>query len=590
MAIVFIAVLILALMGLTQSETYHIKPSQSDLCPNNEQLCQTLSEFATEDNNGTNITLIMLPGNHNLVTNLSFSGLTNLTMHSGKSNAAVRCTCDLTSSLSFESIEEVSLMSINFTGCGGNLVRNVGRLVLQGTMFTGLDRSGTSMTIINSTAEIIDSTFVNNQFGTIMESVESLRLITTNVFWLIVRNVTGIVRVGGAIIMDRSNISVNHSRFENNTADIGGDIFADRDNALFIYNTTFIGNGRQPTSKESPFGGAIFSHQNTLSAIDCQFQNKHATVGASVMSPVLNTMVNGSNFDSNSASDHSAGVFGYNSTVFIYGSNFSNNTALGGAGVTTHQGTNSVIMSVFTNNKVRQHGAALEFFLDTSFISGCYFEDNVAYSYAGAVLIWSSTSALYGQTTFPGGEALQVCDKTCSNDYQEKNGTAEVLLGDKTRFINNSAPTGAALYAIGSTLNSCGSFYFFKNFATLNSNVYVLNSNGAFNGLFELRQNIGSFFAFNSNITFSGCAKFLYCSPPANTTVNFKEGGALSLYQTVLIIQGEARFECNHAEIGGAIMATESEVHVSDQMHIINNSASISGGGLYLAQSEPTGQ
>ena len=55
-----------------------------------------------------------------------------------------------------------------------------------------------------------------------------------------------------------------------------------------------------------------------------------------------------------------------------------------------------------------------------------------------------------------------------------------------------------------------------------------------------------------------------------NTTVNFKEGGALSLYQTMLIFQGEARFEHehNHAEIGGAIMATESEVYMSDQMYI----------------------
>ena len=55
-----------------------------------------------------------------------------------------------------------------------------------------------------------------------------------------------------------------------------------------------------------------------------------------------------------------------------------------------------------------------------------------------------------------------------------------------------------------------------------------------------------------------------------NTTVNFKEGGALSLYQTMLIFQGEARFEHehNHAEIGGAIMATESEVYMSNQMYI----------------------
>ena len=583
LAVVRLSVLILTLLGLARSEMYYIKPSQTDRCPNNEQPCQTLSEFAAENSSSTDVTLIMLPGNHSLVTNLLFSDLANLTMYSGSDSVVVWC--DLMSSFSFESVEEVSLKSINFIGCGGNLVRNVGRFVLQGTTFEGLDGSGTSLAIIDSTAEIIDSTFVGNQFGTIMESVESLKLITTNIVWLIVRNVTGVVQVGGVIISNRSNISISHSRFENNTAEIGGDIFADRDNTISIYNTTFIGIGRQPASKESPFGGAIFSHENTLSIVECQFLNKHATVGAALMSSLSNVVVNGSNFESNSVSDHSAGVFGYNSTISIYGSRFHNNIALGGAGVATHQGTITVVGSIFTNNTAHQHGAALDFDMDTSFISGCYFEGNVAHSFAGAVLVWFSICTMYGTATL-GEEALQVCDETCSSDYQENNGPSQFLLGDKTRYIANSAPTGAAFYAIRSTLRTCGPFYFSKNSATLNSNIYLLNSDGTFKGFFELNHNLGSFFAFNSNITFSGCTRFFNNSPPANTTVNFKEGGALTLYQTMLSLQGDVRFEYNRAEIGGAIVATESEIYLNDQVNVINNRASISGGGLYLAQSE----
>ena len=580
------SVIIIALLRLAQSETYYIKPSQADSCPNNEQQCRTLSDFAAENSNSTKITLIMLPGNHSLVTNLSFSDLINLTVYSENNSAVVGC--DLTVSFSFESVEEVFLKNMHFIGCGGNLIRDVGRFVLQGTTFKGLEGTRTSLIMIDSAAEISDCTFIGNQFGTVMESVESLRIITTNIVWLIVRNVTGVVRVGGVMITNRSNISISHSRFENNTVDIGGDIFADRDNTISIYNSTFIGNGRQPASEESPFGGAIFSHQNTLSIVECQFLNKHATIGASLMSSLSNVVVNGSNFDSNSASDHSAGIFGYNSTILVYGSHFHNNTALGGAGITTHQGRISVVRSIFTNNSAHQHGAALDFDTDTSFISGCYFEGNVAHSFAGAVLVWFSTCTMYGRATLE-EDALQVCDESCSDDYQENNdmnGLYEILLGDKTRFIANSAPTGAAFYAIRSTLKSCGPFYFSKNFATLNSNVYLLNSDGSFKGSFELTQNLGSFFAFNSNITFSGCSRFFNSSPPVNTTVNFKEGGALTLYQTMLNLQGEARFEYNHAEIGGAIVAIESEIYLSDQVYVVNNSASISGGGLYLAQSE----
>ena len=159
-------------------------------------------------------------------------------------------------------------------------------------------------------------------------------------------------------------------------------------------------------------------------------------------------------------------------------------------------------------------------------------------------------------------------------------------LGDKTRYIANSAPAGTALYAIRSTIRSCGPFYFSKNFAILNSNVYLLNSDGVVKGVFELNHNLGSFFAFNRNITFSGCTRFFNNTPPANTTVNFKDGRALTLYQTMLSLNGEITFKYNHAEIGGAIVATESEIYLSDHVKVVNNGASISGGGLYLARSD----
>ena len=580
--------MILILLGLTQtgkSATYYIKPSGSDFCPTNDQTCLTLSEFAADDSDTTNITLILLPGNHSLITNLSFSNLANLRMYSEDVNATVMC--DLSSRFSFESIERVSIERVSFIGCGNDFVRNVDEFVLRETTFKGLSGTGTSLTLINSTAEVVNCTFVGNQFGTIMDSIESLRVITTNIAWLIIRNVTGVVRVGGTLISIRSNISISHSRFENNTAEIGGDIYAEEDSNISIFNSTFTGNGPQPASKESPFGGAIYSHQSSFSILDCHFHKKHATEGASMMSSSSNVTINGSRFDSNSASDHAGGLFAYRSSTFIHGSSFHNNTAVGGAGVTTHSGSIVVAGSIFTSNTAHQHGAALDLFRDTSVVRGCYFEGNVAHSFAGAVLFWLSTGELYGKASKE--DALQACDEKCSNNYQgavEVNDLSEFTSGDRSLFISNSAPTGAALYVIKSTVKTCGPIFFAKNFATLNSNVYVLNSDGKFQGFIELTQNLGSFFAFNSNISFSGCAKFINGSPSVNTTVNFKEGGALTLYQTTLRLQGEARFEHNRAEIGGAIVATESEIYLSDQVYVTNNSASISGGGLYLSQSE----
>ena len=579
--------LILILLGLTQegeNVVYFIRPTGSDHYPASEQPCLNLSEFASNHGNDRNITLSMLPGNHSLVINISLSNFQTLEMCPHDFNAII-VTCELSSHFTFESAELVSIRRMTFIGCGDNLVRNVNQVILQETTLQGRNGTGTSLTLINSTAEIDHSSFIGNQFGTVQESVESLKLITTNIAWLIVRNVTGVVRVGGALISTHSNISISHSSFENNTAEIGGDIYAEVDSKIVIFNSTFIGDGPQPTSEETPFGGAIFSHRNFLSVTNCRFHKKHATVGASIMSSSSNVTINGSDFDSNTATDHSGGVFAYNSTVFIHGSTFHNNTAVGGAGVATQQGNIVIAGSVFTSNTAYRHGAAVDLFRDTSTVRGCHFEGNVAHSFAGAVLFWLSTSKLYGKVSED--DTLQSCDEKCSGDqYQGAVDFSEFSSGSRSQFISNSAPTGAALHVIKSSVESCGPIFFSKNNATLNSNVYFLNSNGKFQGFIGLSQNLGSFFAFNSNISFSGCAKFVNGSLPENTTANFKEAGALTLYQTMLSLQGEARFECNHAETGGAILAIESELFLSNQVYVINNSASISGGGLYLSQSE----
>ena len=579
---------ILVLLELTQmcngaSTIYYIKPTESDPCPMDQQPCLNLSQFAAvfNRNNHMNITLFLLPGNYTLDTNTSLSNFQSLEMYPIDADTTITMYCELSAHLIFESAGLVSIRRMTFIGCGNNLVRNVDRVVLQETTFQGLEGTGTSLMLTNSNAEIVDCTFVGNQFGIVVESVESLKPIITNLAWLIVRNVTGSLRVGGALISTHSNISISHTTFENNTADIGGDIYAEEDSKISIFNSTFIGDGPQPRSIESPFGGAIFSHQNTFSITECQFHRKHATVGASIMSSLSTITINSSDFDSNSATDHGAGVFAYNTSIFIHQSRFHNNTGLGGAAVATDAGVINITGSVFTFNRVRQHGGALDIGMDIVTISGCHFENNSADSFAGAVLLWGSTGKMYGQANID--EALQCFNGICDQRADDMISSSII---DKTQFISNSAPTGAALHVIHSTLETCGPIHFSKNLASLSSNVHFLNSNGHFKGSIELVRNFGSFFAFNSNISFSGCAKFMNCSPSEQTTANYKEGGALTLYQTMLSLQGEVRIENNRAEIGGAILATESEVFLSKEVYILNNSASASGGGLYLSQSE----
>ena len=212
----------------SESAIYYLTPLSNQSCPT-EQNCQHLSEFSAnvsndDDNIDNNLTIVLVPGRHSLNQNLSFSNMVSLNLYSLMDSSAT-IVCASSAFLFFEDFEQVYIHNVNFVGCGGNLVRNVDEFILQETTFEGVQSSGTALTVVNTTADIIDCIFVRNQFGTMVEGVRSLQIITSDINWFLVGDVTGIVQVGGAIISSFSNISISGSTFENNRAGVGGDIF-----------------------------------------------------------------------------------------------------------------------------------------------------------------------------------------------------------------------------------------------------------------------------------------------------------------------------------------------------------------------------
>ena len=573
----------------SSTSVFYTTPSQSKNCQ--IRGCITLPEFVTnhEFQSESNTTIILLPGRHSLNRNLTFSNLFNVKMLSSESTASV--VCESSSFINFENIERVTIQNVHFVGCGGNLVKNVDDFIVRETTFEGQDGSGTALTIINSTAEILKCTFVRNQFGTIMEGVRSLRIITSDINWFLVGDVTGIVRVGGAMISSFSNVSITSSNFEDNDAEIGGDIFTEDFSKISVMSSNFTGEGLEAFTKEAPFGGAIFSHEGSFSIVDCQFRNKNATVGGGIMSSLSTFTINGTGFIQNFASDHGASVFGYDSMIYIDKCNFEQNYAGAGAGVATQEGILNVDSSRFVDNIAERHAAALDLFQDFPTIRGCIFVNNIAHSFAGAILLWFSDTKMYGEVT-PEGE-IQSCNDSVENTCgSESNSNALVDVsqtttpGNKIVFASNSAPVGGAVYVIRSTVKSCGPIIFSRNYATLYSALYYLDSIVSFHGFTEISQNVGSLFAFNSHLNFSGCSKFIDGSPTQSTTSNFREGGALTLVQTRLSVSGGTLLQHNQAEIGGAIAAADSEIFLNGLVNITKNKAYKTGGGLHLSQSE----
>lgn len=237
---------------MCQSFVYHIKASENTNC---HAKCLTLSEFAStlRNSSDTDIMLNILPGDHCLNVNLSISNVANISIHSD--NATIVCESNV--HFVFESIEKLAISNMKFIGCGNNLVSNVSDFLLRESTFKGLSGTGTALILVNTTAaDVVDCTFVDNQYGTPMETVESLKVLITNVVWLTVRNVSGTLRVGGVLVSIHSNVSINQCKFENNAAEIGGDIFAESDSKISVFNSSFTGirGGPQLSSEESLFG------------------------------------------------------------------------------------------------------------------------------------------------------------------------------------------------------------------------------------------------------------------------------------------------------------------------------------------------
>ena len=164
-----------------------------------------------------NISLLVEPGIYNLSRVLTFSN-DYFTMLS--SNATVTCT-SATARFEFNVVENVHISGITFQWC-----RN----------------AAVAMTRVAS-ASIVNSNFVNNEAfsgstthgGTLFTTFSSITISECEF-----RNNVAYYS-GGAVSAPSSNIFVDSSVFENNTARTGGAIYCSSANSQIV-NTTFLSN------------------------------------------------------------------------------------------------------------------------------------------------------------------------------------------------------------------------------------------------------------------------------------------------------------------------------------------------------------
>ena len=179
LSVLVAALLISTLSYCSAVNVYCVTPRavSCSSCPHNSNHCTTLSKYAQEAKLylTSNTTMVFLPGDHTLDTNITVSNVTRFTMR-GESSSGKRATvvCSGPVGLSFTSMVKFRIHSLAFTSCNRLLkyVSDFGvdydplyaALGLQSTQYAELvncsfhDNPGTVLAVTNTNISLAGNT------------------------------------------------------------------------------------------------------------------------------------------------------------------------------------------------------------------------------------------------------------------------------------------------------------------------------------------------------------------------------------------------------------------------------------------------
>ena len=296
-------------------------------------------------------------------------------MKSENSTAQIKCTSD--STMHFYQSQSIHITNLEFIGCGGNQVRHVEEFVVEDTKFEGQENSSTALELIETTAQIVNSTFVSNRTGLYKECP----ILFDQYYDCLNEYFDDFIggAIGGAIIATNSSVDISRSRFEDNKADRGGAILAEQDSIINMSGNVFISNS---ASK----GGGDISRS--------RFEDNKADRGGAILAEqdsIIN--MSGNVFISNSASKGGGALGSSSSTIIIEASEFNDNSARYEGGVLSSRSSTIIIeTSEFHDNNATDRGGVLDSDSNTITIADRNFTDNV--SLIGAIIYATSRSVI----------------------------------------------------------------------------------------------------------------------------------------------------------------------------------------------------
>ena len=408
--------------------------------------------------------------------------------------------------------------------------------------------------LVESSVRIHNSYFASNAAtqgsgGVIYAQSTKLNITASSFFYNRADRSGGVLRSIGD---SETYVTDSNNYYEGNTAGLDGGIMSSKKAVLKFIESKLFFNSAQT------FGGAIVVDVGTLQFYECEIFGNVAVLGGGAVSIYFVYLyISSSNFTANTVIDHDEGggavSASYSLGISISNSIFSSNEGNSGGVLSTLDSDSvSIKCSIFTSNLASLGGVIRVSQGKTLLIENCTFSNNSASEMGGIV------------------SASSIINFTIAN----------------SAFESSRATQGGVVYATDYAYMYMQNTIFFNNAASLGM-MYFIESTCIVSGFSEFITNIGSIFAYNSNVTIAGNATFINNSYPLSTNhTTYSEGGVITAFQSEIILNGLCNFKYNFAENGGAVYATESQVYITGNTTLSNNTAEKNGGAILLYQSE----
>ena len=262
---------------------------------------------------------------------------------------------------------------------------------------------GGVFSVYRSTVELNNATFFNNygEFAGVVRLLEGSTVIATKSNFL----QNGADR-GGVLYGEGGDIIATSCHFNFNTARlIAAVLYVNGYGNVSFNDNSFIGNSAELS------GGVMSFFDDSVATLDnCSFKDNRVTnIGGAIRADQSSVTISSCVFDSHSG--NLGGVVrasGY-SNITIYSSLFANNVAHQSGGVIDISMNSDVMIwdSNFTNNSaVIGDGGAMNVYNQTSAkLDNCMFEKNIASSNRGAVSVGDQSNFIIFECTFIGNQA-----------------------------------------------------------------------------------------------------------------------------------------------------------------------------------------